>query len=327
MTVSSPAALRKIVVSELLKPEAADLQLRVLAGEAGLDRIITHERIQKPGLALAGFTEFVHDSRVQIFGSTELGYLGTLDHEGRQYACDLFCESRVAMVVCTKGMDIPEQLRLACDKSDTPLMTTPQRTSVFISRIEAWLADRLAPTTTMHGVLLDVHGAGVLLLGKSGIGKSECALDLVQRGHRLVADDLVRLKRRGKETTYGEGAGKLRHHMEIRGLGILNIRDLFGVAAVRDKKRLDLVVELVVWDEDEEYDRLGIEERRFPILDVEHPLLTVPVRPGRNMAAIVEVAARNQLLKSMGVHSAEAFVESLGRELAPGRRDATDDVD
>jgi len=166
-----------------------------------------------------------------------------------------------------------------------------------------------------------------LLLGKSGIGKSECALDLIQRGHRLVADDVVRIKRRGTETLYGAGEALLKHHMEIRGLGILNIQELYGVVAVRDRKRIDAVVELVEWNEDEEYDRLGLEERRFPILGVELPLLTVPVRPGRSMGTIIEVAARNQLLKSMGVHSAQAFRDRLEEELAPGRRFTTDDVD
>jgi HPr kinase/phosphorylase len=207
------------------------------------------------------------------------------------------------------------------------LFRSPQVTSVFIQRAQAWLEERLAPQTTMHGVLIDVFGVGVLLLGTSGIGKSECALDLVQRSHRLVTDDVVHMKRRGEETVYGTGHTIMKHHIEIRGLGILNVKDMFGVAAVRDKKRVDLVVELVAWSEDEEYDRLGLDERRFPILDVELPLLTVPVRPGRNMGAIIEVAARNQLLRAMGIHSAEELQGKLSSELARGRRTTADDVD
>lgn len=193
--------------------------------------------------------------------------------------------------------------------------------------MQSFLEDKLAPQTTMHGVLMETFGVGVLLLGKSGIGKSECGLDLIQRGHRLVADDMVFIRRRGEETVYGFGNNLLQHHIEIRGLGILNIREMFGVTSVRDKKRIDLVVELVAWSEDEEYDRLGLDERRFPILDVELPLLTVPVRPGRNMGAIIEVAARNQLLRAMGVHSAREMQERLDQELGRGRRIVPDDLD
>jgi HPr kinase/phosphorylase len=216
-------------------------------------------------------------------------------------------------------MQVPEALRHACDDSDTPLFSTPQLSSVFIARVQSWLENQLAPQTTMHGVLMDVWGVGVLIFGKSGIGKSECALDLIQRGHRLVADDVVKVKRHGAEVVYGTPAKMLAHHIEIRGLGILNIKEMFGVSSVRPLKRVDLVAELVEWREDEEYDRLGVDERFFPLLDVELPLITVPVRPGRNMGSILEVAARNQLLKGMGTNSALEFQERLDRELALGR--------
>jgi len=318
---------RRIHVEDLLAVDAADLQLRVVAGAGGEKRTLTNPQIQKPGLALAGYTGFLDRERVQILGSTELTYLSTLDVEQKRRAIAGLITQDVACIICTKGMDIPVEVKAACDEAKIPLFATPQMTSVFIGRIEAYLEDKLAPTTVMHGVCLEVSAVGVLILGKSGIGKSECALDLIQRGHRLVADDVVRIKRRGQETVYGTGEAMLSHHIEIRGLGILSVRELFGVAAVRDKKRIDLVVELVMWSEDEEYDRLGLEERRFPILGVELPLLTVPVRPGRNMGAIIEVAARNQLLKQMGVHSAHAFADRLSGELAPGRRVHTDDVD
>jgi HPr kinase/phosphorylase len=207
-----------------------------------------------------------------------------------------------------------------------PLLTTPQGTDVFISRVEACLDDNLAAATTNHRVLLEVHGIGVMLLGKSGIGKSELALDLVQRGHPLVADDVVSIRRRGAETLYGFSNAMTRHHLEIRGLGIINISDLFGVSAIRERKRIDLVCELVEWREDEEYDRLGLDDRFFTILDVQLPLITVPVRAGRNMGVIIEVAARNQLLKSRGKSSARELHEKLQRELARGRA-KTDDVE
>jgi len=187
--------------------------------------------------------------------------------------------------------------------------------------VQTCLEDVLTAQTSMHGVLLDVFGVGILLLGKSGIGKSEIALDLVMRGHRLVADDIVDVRRRTADSVVGAGSDIIKHHMEIRGLGIINIKDLFGVAAIRDRKKIEIVLELVEWDPSVEYDRLGIEDRKFRILDVEIPMLIVPVRPGRNMTTIVEVAARNHLLKEQGHHSAREFQDKLNRAIAvaPGR--------
>jgi len=309
-----------VVVQELLNDEAADLQLVFHAGQAGLHRKIQKERIQKPGLALTGFNVFVHSDRVQILGSTELAYLSQMSPEDRKESSGFLCEVSPVCIICTKGMAVPKELIEQCNKRNVPLMSTPQLSSIFISRIQNWLADRLAPKTSMHGVLMDVFGVGALVLGQSGIGKSECALELIQRGHRLVADDIVQIKKHGMEFVYGAGTALLKHHIEIRGLGILDIKEMFGVSSVVERKRIDLVAEMVMWRDDEEYDRLGIEERRFPILDVELPLITVPVRPGRNMGSIIEVAARNQLLKSMGTHSAVRIHDRLNKELALGRR-------
>jgi HPr kinase/phosphorylase len=310
--------MKSVKVAEIVDSAAAELQLDVLAGRAGFVRVVNTARIQKPGLALTGYVDFVQKSRVQILGSTELTYLDKQLADARKAACERFCGVEPAMIVCTKGMAVAPELVDACERTGTPLLSTPQTTDVLIARIEGWLEDRLAPQTTMHGVLLEVSGVGVLLLGKSGIGKSELALDLVQRGHPLVADDIVTIRRRGAETLYGQGSGLTKHLLEIRGLGIINVKDLFGVSAVREKKRIDLVAELVEWRADEEYDRLGLDERFFTILDVEVPLITVPVRPGRNMGVIVEAAARNELLKSMGTHSALELQERLVRELARG---------
>ncbi len=310
--------MKSVKVAEIVESAASELQLDVLAGRAGFSRTVNVTRIQKPGLALTGYVDFVQEHRVQILGSTELTYLERLSDSAKQAACDGFCAVHVAMIICTKGMSVAPALINACERTGTPLLSTPQTTDVFISRVEGWLEDRLAPQTTMHGVLVEVYGLGVLMLGKSGIGKSELALDLVQRGHPLVADDVVTIRRRGVETLYGQGSGLTKHLLEIRGLGILNVKDLFGVSAVREKKRIDLISELVEWRADEEYDRLGVDERFFTILDVEVPLITIPVRPGRNMGVIVEAAARNQLLKSMGRHSALDLQERLARELARG---------
>ncbi|MCC7072021.1 MAG: HPr(Ser) kinase/phosphatase [Deltaproteobacteria bacterium] len=310
--------MRHVKVQDLLGDEAGDLQLRAVAvGDA--TRIITSHRIQKPGLALTGYTDFVQKGRVQILGSTELTYLERLSDEARATSCATFCKCDVPVVICTKGMHLPDVLVAGAEQAKLPLLSSPQNTDVLIARIESWLEDRLAPQTTMHGVLLDVYGVGVLLLGKSGIGKSELALDLVQRGHRLVADDMVTIRRRGAESLLGAGTALTKHNLEVRGLGILNISDLFGVSAVRDRKRIELVAELVDWREDEEYDRLGLDDRAFTILDVDVPLITVPVRAGRNMGVILEVAARNQLLKMRGRSSAHELHERLQRELARGR--------
>lgn len=310
--------MRHLKVQELLGEEASDLQLRHVGG-IDLTRVITSHRIQKPGLALTGYTDFVQAGRVQILGSTELSYLERLTEATRSSSCETFCKCDVPVIVCTKGMRVPDALVAGANRANAPLFTTPQNTDVFIARVEGWLEDRLAPQTTMHGVLLEVYGVGVLLLGKSGIGKSELALDLVQRGHRLVADDMVTIRRRGAESLLGAGTALTKHNLEVRGLGILNISDLFGVSAVRDRKRIELVAELVDWREDEEYDRLGLDDRSFTILDVDVPLITVPVRAGRNMGVILEVAARNQLLKARGRSSAQELHERLQRELARGR--------
>jgi len=308
-----------IRVEELKSESEFSLELSLLAGSDGLHREIDHSRVQKYGLAFTGFVSFVHKRRVQILGNTEISYLRTLEEETRRTACGTFAHLGIACVIVTKGLAVPEELVAACDAAQVPLFSSPLLTSTFITNVQAFLTERLAPTTSVHGVLLDVFGVGVLILGKSGIGKSECALDLVMRSHRLVADDIVNIRRRGHGVIYGSSTDLVKHHMEVRGLGVPNIKDLFGIAAVRERKRIELVLELVEWREEEEYDRLGVTDRSFPILDVEVPLITVPVRPGRNISSIIEVAARNQLLKFEGHHSAREFEERLNRVLASNR--------
>jgi HPr kinase/phosphorylase len=200
------------------------------------------------------------------------------------------------------------------------LLRTHHQSSTFISLITKFLEERLLPSTTVHGVLVDILGVGVLILGKSGIGKSECALDLVLRGHRLVADDVVRVRMKLPAVLFGQGMDLIHYHMEIRGLGIINIKHLFGVAAIRERKKIDLAVELVEWENDKEYDRLGMEDQTYALLGLEIPFLRIPVRPGRNMTAIIEVAARNQLLKEMGYHSALEFQDRLEKRMAETAR-------
>jgi HPr kinase/phosphorylase len=318
-----------IRVGALLDDKKFDLRLSLLAGKQGLSRRISSARIQKPGLALAGYTEYLHKERLQVFGNTEMSYLATLPRERAVQVLRGFFAQDVACLVVTKGLEVPPEMVAAAEESGVPLLRTSHLSSNFIESIQSCLEDVLTAQTSMHGVLLDVFGVGILLLGKSGIGKSEIALDLVMRGHRLVADDIVDVKRKTPESVFGAGSEIIKHHMEVRGLGIINIKDLFGVASIRERKKIEIVLELVEWDPTVEYDRLGVEEKKFRILDVEIPMLIVPVRPGRNMTTIVEVAARNHLLKLQGHHSAREFQERLNRAiaLAPGSRVGEMDVE
>jgi len=318
-----------IRVGALLDDKKFDLRLALVAGKQGLSRRISSTRIQKPGLVLAGFTENLHKERVQVFGNTEMSYLGTLAPERAAESLATFFAQEVSCLVITKGLEIPPFLTAAAEKGGVPVLRTSHLSSTFIESVQNYLEEVLTAQTSMHGVLLDVFGVGILLLGKSGIGKSEIALDLVMRGHRLVADDIVDVKRKSPEAVFGAGSEIIKHHMEIRGLGIINIKDLFGVAAIRDRKKIEIVLELVEWDPSVEYDRLGVEDRKFRILDVEVPMLVVPVRPGRNMTTIIEVAARNHLLKLQGHHSAREFQERLNRAIAlsPGARSEDMDVE
>jgi HPr kinase/phosphorylase len=316
-----------IRVGALLDDKKYDLRLTLLAGKQGLSRRVSAVRIQKPGLVLAGFTEYLHKERVQVFGNTEMSYLATLPQDQAVGVLRDFFAQEVACLVVTKGLEVPPELREAADVAGVPLLRTTHLSSAFIESVQAYLEDVLTAQTSMHGVLLDVFGVGILLLGKSGIGKSEIALDLVMRGHRLVADDIVDVKRRAQDTVYGAGSEIIKHHMEIRGLGIINIKDLFGVAAIRERKKIEIVLELVEWDPSVEYDRLGVEDKKFRILDVEVPMLIVPVRPGRSMTTIVEVAARNHLLKQQGHHSAREFQDRLNRAIALSPGDRADELD
>ncbi len=300
-----------ITVGELL--ERSELGVTVITGKAGLGRTVTVPRIQKPGLALTGWPEQLHQGRVLVLGGTEIEYL--VDHEpARKLGIETLLASDPACVVVCRSLAPPEELRTAAEARSVPVLVSSLVTADFIAAVTGWMADRLAPSTELHGVLMDVLGIGVLMVGKSGIGKSETALDLVVRGHRLVGDDVIRIRRQGKKLS-GRGAGLLGHHMEIRGLGIINIKDLFGISAVREAKVVELIVELEEWDAAAEYDRLGFDEHTEALLDVPVPKLRLPVRPGRNIATLIEVAARNQLLKLQGIHSARAFRDKLQRAM------------
>lgn len=312
--------MAELTIQEILSEEEAGLDLEILAGANGLNNAVSVPRIQKPGLALAGYSSSLHPDRIQVLGSTELSYLASMSKQkAAEHLREIFARNLSCLIV-TKDQAVPDYLIEQAELYKTPLLRTRHLSSSFISLITKFLEERLLPTSTLHGVLLDILGVGVLLQGKSGIGKSECALELILRGYRLVADDVIKARLKLPSVIFGEGMDLLHYHMEIRGLGILNIKHLFGVAAIRERKKIDMVVELVPWEDGKEYDRLGLEEQTYQIHGVELPFMRIPVGPGRNAGTIVEVAARNQLLKEMGYHSAREFQDLLEKRMAEAAR-------
>jgi HPr kinase/phosphorylase len=290
-------------VGELLDEQNAQLGLRLLAGRAGLDREIDKPRVQRPGLALTGYTDYIRYGRLQILGGSELGYLRTLKPAQRRSILRRLCECRISCLVITKGQAPPGELAAAAEAAGVPLLVSELGSTPFIEQVSALLEARLAPRASLHSVLMDIFGLGVLIVGESGVGKSECALDLIERGHRLVADDLTEVRRVGDELT-GSSCGLGRDHMEIRGVGLINIKDLYGVSSLRREKRVELVVTLERWRRGRTYERLGLERESFELLGISLPMLRLPVAPGRNLAIIVEVAARSHLLKERGYDAA-----------------------
>lgn len=308
--------MAELTIQEILDEEEAGLDLELLAGSGGLANIITAPRIQKPGLALAGYHTSLHPDRIQILGSTELSFLASMPREKAIQQIQKLCSCKLSCLIITKQQEAPDYLLAEVEAVNIPLLRSSHLSSNFISLITKFLEERLLPTATLHGVLVDILGVGVLIQGKSGVGKSECALELILRGYRLVADDVIKVRLKLPSVIFGEGMDLLHYHMEIRGLGILNIKHLFGVAAIRERKKVDMVIELVQWEDGKEYDRLGLEEKTYSIHGVELPYVSIPVAPGRNVSSIVEVAARNQLLKEMGYHSAREFQDLLEKRMA-----------
>jgi len=305
------------LTAEVLRgPALADLGMRVIAGQTGFQRPISWGRIQRPGLALAGFLPFIKPGRIQIVGESELHYFATMPPQLRQERVAAICSLPVAAFVVTKGQRVPEEIARECERHNVPLLVSDQTTSVVIQSITRVLEDELAPAATVHGVLVDVYGMGVLLLGESGIGKSECALDLIQRGHRLVADDVVEIRKYPNGSLVGRAAEMIRYHMELRGIGIINIKHLFGVSAVRASKSIELVIELERWDPAKKYDRLGLDGETYSILDRSRPFLRLPVASGRNIALLIEIAARNELLKTQGYDAAKEFALKVDEQIA-----------
>ncbi len=306
-----------VTIGELMGVLGANGVFRMVAGGVpALQRGVGQRTVQRVGVALTGHVEHLVRDRVQLIGRSEAGYLDAVPVDVRQGRLRGLVGAGFPGLVMTAGQVPYPELVDACDGAACALIVTDLESVEATDRIDAVLTHYLAPRETRHAVMVDVYGVGVLLIGPSGIGKSEVGLELVSRGHRLVADDLVLLLQHNEETVLGQSPELTRHHMEIRGLGIINIKDLFGAAAVRDRKRVELVVELVEWDADPMYDRLGVDTPEIEVLGVAVQHVRLPVRPGRSLALIIEVAARNRLLQVQGTHSARAFAARLGAHIA-----------
>ncbi len=291
--------------------EERKIPIELVCGESGLENKISRATINRPGLSLIGFVEHFANERIQIFGNGETSFIKKLENENRESTLDNFFGFDIPCCIFTYNVEIPKCFREKAENNGITVLRTPLSTAIFTSNIVKFLDDVFAPRASIHGVLVEVFGVGVLLHGKSGVGKSECALELIERGHRLIADDVINIKQIGYNVVEGMGPNLIQHHMEIRGVGIININKLFGAGAVRERKRIELVVQLEEWDNNKEYDRLGLEEKVFKILGVELPYLLIPVRPGRNIPIIVETASMNYRLKKMGYNSAKEFNKKL----------------
>jgi HPr kinase/phosphorylase len=306
-------------VSDLLEQRQKSLDLELIAGDGGLSREITSSDISSPGLVLAGFTDRFPSRRMQVLGETEVMFLRSLEDEARQDVLDGFLGSEVPVVFVTKGLEPPAELLSLAEDRSIPVLKSNLKTGEFYRRIKPFLDEEFAPTTAIHGSVADVYGVGLLFVGASGIGKSECVLDLVERGHRLVADDVVLVRRRGLDVLIGQAHEHQQHHMEIRGIGIIDVRALFGVRAVRQQKRIEVVVQLEHWQENANYDRTGLERDTTEILGTSIPRVVIPLNPGKNITVISEVVAMNHLLRYAGVDSARMFERNLRLLMQPLR--------
>ena len=307
--------MEKFTVLDLLKLELKEhdtLNLKCLAGRPGLVRPITVPEVDRPGLALTGFFDKFAHRRVQIFGRGENAYLAKLESEGKIDNLKKIFSYGPPCCIFTHGFEpIPTFMDLA-NSTDCPVLNTGLSSSEFSARIIRVLSNIFAPHATIHGVLVEVYGIGALITGDSGVGKSETALALIERGHRLVADDVVQIRCVSGNFIYGKGASVVTsHHMEIRGLGIINIAHLFGVGAIRDEKRIEMVVELEEWDSAKVYDRIGSGENKIDLLGVKVPSLVIPIKPGRNIAIIIETAAMNERLKNLGYNPEQEFNKNV----------------
>ncbi len=296
--------MASLTVKLMFEEEGRELQLQMVAGEAGLNKRIFVSDLHRPGLALSGFCELFPFERIQILGNTELTFMETVPDGSRKAHYEQIISDDTPCIIVTGDNPPPVELIDVGNSHGICIFKSYVPTTRFVSLLSNYLETKFAPHTSIHGVLVDIYGVGSLILGNSGVGKSESALELVHRGHRLVADDVVLIDRIAGNVLMGYGDERIKYMMEIRGLGIINIRDLFGISAVRTRKRVSLVFRLERWDENKEYDRTGLEEQQCEILGVSLPELTIPVQPGRNTSILIEVGAMDQRLKRMGYNAA-----------------------
>lgn len=290
-----------------------DLEIVYIPKSADEIKIITNE-VNRPGIVLTGYTDYFDPLRIQILGWTELGFLQYMSDEERDRALGYWLGLHPAAAVVTRGLEIPDYFVDACKKYEVPLLLTDEETSPFLASLIAFLNRELAPRITRHGVLVEVYGEGVLIVGESGAGKSETAIELIKRGHRLIADDAVEIRKVNDTTLEGSSPSNIRHFIELRGIGIINARRIFGMGAVKQQERINMIIQLEDWDSTKAYDRLGLDNEYVKILDVKVPVITVPVTPGRNLAVIVETAAMNNRQKKMGYNGARELMNSLGMD-------------
>jgi HPr kinase/phosphorylase len=304
---------------DLLARRGDPLQLESLTGEQGLDRPLPDQEVASPGLVLAGYVGRFVPSRLHVLGETEITYLQSLDDAARKQSIETFMGHDLPIVFVTKGQDPPELLLSLARSRSIPVLRTKLKTAEFFRRIKPVLEDAFAPRTTLHGSLADVYGVGLLFTGRSGIGKSECVLDLVERGHRLVADDLVLVSRKGNDVLIGQGHELAAHHMEIRGIGLIDVKALFGVRSVRQQKRIEVVVQLEDWEKAKDAERTGLVRQETAILEVKVPKVIVGLNPGKNLTVISEVVAMAHLLRMTGVDVASAFNDRLIKRMMEQR--------
>ncbi|CAN5182976.1 HPr(Ser) kinase/phosphatase [soil metagenome] len=310
----------QISVQRMLTEKGATFQLSVLAGEQGLGNLITQSETHRPGLACAGFLDVFTYDRVQIMGNTETRYLELLSDTERRQRLEALFQFPIPCFVVTAGNDAPQELITLGNRHNVPILKTTHGTTHYNALMNFWLEREFAPTLTVHAVLVDVFGVGVLMMGGSGVGKSECGLELIERGHRLVADDAVVLKRLGSNILMGGSSRTMQHHMEVRGLGIIDVELLFGIGAVREEKRISLVVELEKWTDGLEIDRLGIDVQTVSFLDVPVRRFKLPVESGRNISILVEVAALQHRILKRGINPAEELNKRLIKEMMEGNQ-------
>ncbi|MDB5055673.1 MAG: serine kinase [Bacilli bacterium] len=313
---------KNVKVADLVK----QFHMEVVCGEEGLKRPITVADLYRPGLEMAGYFNYFPQERLQILGKTELTFFATLSEEARRDRMDRFCTEETPCILITRGMDIPEELLTIASERQMAVIRSKMPTTTLASQITDFLENKLAPSTTIHGVLVDIYGIGILISGSSGIGKSETALELVKRGHRLIADDAVEIRQTAQNVLVGNAPELIKHLLEIRGVGIINVMTLFGAGAIRNSTKISVVINLEIWQQDKQYDRLGLDEETTKIIDTDVTLVTIPVRPGRNLAVIVEVAAMNYRLKHMGYNAAQQFTNKLTATLS-GDMDENEDYD